>query len=638
MSFFGLALNNVRKNLKDYLLFILSQIVTTVIVYTFISLILNRNVQDAIENGLIFYVSLSIAGIILILFVVIFNGYMSALMNKKRKKEIGIYTLIGIKKFQMGNLLALETIILGAISLISGLLISAFFSKFIIDLFLKITQINLENSFSISWTGMILTSLLFLIVMVFNVISNYKIVYRHSLIALLKEEKKIQHLGKESGILGIVGLVLIVITYIQLLLPNSKINLFNYLGIKASTPLGSVFIATLLVLGTYLVIKMFLPFIIRKLSENKEIYYNNNNMIALSNLRFNLKSQINLMSLVSLLITGTLLAVAFSSTLYLSINKNSVNLIPASYQLTNSTQELDTKIIEAIPKGNLYFSKTVRTFWQDDSEYLSIGEYEQLLEKEGQPSSDIKLGEGETYAIISNEQTSKKELTQDFEQSSSRKQLGLNQIKEFSTLKPFNPKKNLFIVRDDVVKKLTNFNVNKYTMIDLKANTDSVSLAKQLISLANEDKNGSLVSIHLTSSTLVRYEAATSGGLFLFVSFFVSFVFVFATGSILYFKQSNEAYSQINQFNLMNKLGMDEAKIKIIISKQLRIIFFIPLFIGILHCVLMILANYLSSGTNIRHYWPLIIVILAYILIFYFYFVVTVNRYKKIAIIKPLER
>lgn len=115
---------------------------------------------------------------------------MSALMNKKRKKEIGIYTLIGMKKFQMGNLLALETIILGAISLISGLLISAFFSKFIIDLFLKITQINLENSFSISWTGMILTSLLFLIVMVFNVISNYKIVYRHSLIALLKEEKK----------------------------------------------------------------------------------------------------------------------------------------------------------------------------------------------------------------------------------------------------------------------------------------------------------------------------------------------------------------------------------------------------------------------------------------------------------------
>lgn len=141
-------------------------------------------------------------------------------------------------------------------------------------------------------------------------------------------KKKIQHLGKESGILGIVGLVLIVITYIQLLLPNSKINLFNYLGIKASTPLGSVLIATLLVLGTYLVIKMFLPFIIRKLSENKEIYYNNNNMIALSNLRFNLKSQINLMSLVSLLITGTLLAVAFSSTLYLSINKNSVNLIP----------------------------------------------------------------------------------------------------------------------------------------------------------------------------------------------------------------------------------------------------------------------------------------------------------------------
>lgn len=638
MSFFGLALNNVRKNLKDYLLFILSQIVTTVIVYTFISLILNRNVQDAIENGLIFYVSLSIAGIILILFVVIFNGYMSALMNKKRKKEIGIYTLIGIKKFQMGNLLALETIILGAISLISGLLISAFFSKFIIDLFLKITQINLENSFSISWTGMILTSLLFLIVMVFNVISNYKIVYRHSLIALLKEEKKIQHLGKESGILGIVGLVLIVITYIQLLLPNSKINLFNYLGIKASTPLGSVLIATLLVLGTYLVIKMFLPFIIRKLSENKEIYYNNNNMIALSNLRFNLKSQINLMSLVTLLITGTLLAVAFSSTLYLSINKNSVNLIPVSYQLTNSTQELDTKIIEAIPKENLSFSKTVRTFWQDDSEYLSIREYEQLLEKEGQPSSKIKLDEGEVYAIISNEQTSKKELTQDFEKSASRKQLGLNQIKEFSTLKPLNPKKNLLIVRDDVVKKLTNFNVNKYTMIDLKANTDSVSLAKQLNSLANKDKNGNLVSIHLTSSTLVRYEAATSGGLFLFVSFFVSFVFVFATGSILYFKQSNEAYSQINQFNLMNKLGMDEAKIKIIISKQLRIIFFIPLFVGTLHCVLMILANYLSSGTNIRHYWPLIIVIIAYILIFYFYFVVTLNRYKNIVINRPIER
>lgn len=88
----------------------------------------------------------------------------------------------------------------------------------------------------------------------------------------------------------------------------------------------------------------------------------------------------------------------------------------------------------------------------------------------------------------------------------------------------------------------------------------------------------------------------------------------------------------------MNKLGMDEAKIKIIISKQLRIIFFIPLFVGISHCVLMILANYLSSGTNIRHYWPLIIVIIAYILIFYFYFVVTLNRYKNIVINRPIER
>ncbi|PLS37116.1 hypothetical protein CYV26_00335 [Carnobacterium maltaromaticum] len=638
MSFFELALNNVRKNIKDYLLFLFSQIFTTVIVYTFISLILNQSVQKAIEDGLIFYVSLAISGVILFLFVIIFNGYMSALMNKKRKKEIGIYTLIGMKKNQIGNLLALETIILGVISLICGLLISAIFSKFIIDLFLKITRINLENSFSISWIGMSLTSLLFFILIVFNVISNYKIVYRHSLITLLKAEKKVQHLGKEGGFFGIVGVILIVIAYIQLLLPNSKINFFNYFGIKASTSFGSFFIAALLILGTYLVIRMFLPFIIRKLSENKEIYYNNNNMVALSNLRFNLKSQINLISLVTLLITGTLLAVAFSSTLYLSINKNSVNLIPVSYQLTNSTQELDTKIIKAIPKENLSFNKIVRTFWQDDSEYLLIREYEQLLEKEGQPSSNIQLAEGEVYAIISNEQTSKKELIQDFEQSASRKQLGLNQIKKFSTIKPFNPKKNLFIVRDDVIKKLANFNVNKYNMIDMKADTDSINLAKQLNSLANEDNNGNVVTIHLTSSTLVNYEAATSGGLFLFVSFFVSFVFVFATGSILYFKQSNEAYSQINQFNLMNKLGMNEFEIKRVISKQLKIIFFIPLFVGTLHCVLMISANYLSSGTNIHHYWPLIIVIVAYILIFYFYFVVTLNRYQKIAISKPIER
>lgn len=117
VTLFSLAKKNIKGNLNNYLLYIFSMVISVVICYTFNSLLYTPEIKNAVNN---MEGTMSQTSFVLIGFVAVFIGYSNAFFTKKRKKEVGLYSLLGVRKKTIARMLFFENVIIGAITLIWG--------------------------------------------------------------------------------------------------------------------------------------------------------------------------------------------------------------------------------------------------------------------------------------------------------------------------------------------------------------------------------------------------------------------------------------------------------------------------------------------------------------------------------------
>ena len=182
-----IAFKNVKKSFKDYTIYFFTLMLAVCIFYTFNSVESQKAMSELTSSGecyvdilskVISYVSVFIAFILGSLIL-----YANNFLVKKRNKELGIYMTLGMSKNKISKILILETIIVGILSLISGLILGLIFSQGLSILVVKLFGLKMSTySFVISGKAMIKTVLyfgiMFLLVMIFNsfVISKYKII------------------------------------------------------------------------------------------------------------------------------------------------------------------------------------------------------------------------------------------------------------------------------------------------------------------------------------------------------------------------------------------------------------------------------------------------------------------------------
>ncbi|MFD5174033.1 ABC transporter permease, partial [Bacillus mycoides] len=212
-----IAVSNVKKSFKDYAIYFLTLTLAVCIFYSFNSIESQKALTELKYTGSSYIKTLTSALAGVSVFVSIILGslilYASNFLIKKRKKELGIYMTLGMGKRRISSILVTETIIVGAISLISGLILGIAVSQALSSLTLKLFDLSMnEYKFAVS-TGAIGKTILyfgimFLLVIIFNVfvISKYKI------IDLITASKKNEEVKFKNPIIHLMIFILCVIS------------------------------------------------------------------------------------------------------------------------------------------------------------------------------------------------------------------------------------------------------------------------------------------------------------------------------------------------------------------------------------------------------------------------------------------
>lgn len=148
MTLSSIALRNIQRNFKDYFVYFASMIFSIVIYFTFKALQYNSQMEKGAEASKKISGAFQVSSVMLIIFVAVFIIYSNGFFTRKRKKEVGLYSLLGIRKRQIGKMLFYENMLMGLMSLIIGIAIGSVLSKLFLELLVSMMGLNLNVHFS----------------------------------------------------------------------------------------------------------------------------------------------------------------------------------------------------------------------------------------------------------------------------------------------------------------------------------------------------------------------------------------------------------------------------------------------------------------------------------------------------------
>ncbi|MWV44174.1 FtsX-like permease family protein [Paenibacillus sp. HJL G12] len=638
MTLFSIAGKNIRKNFTNYFLYFASMIFSIVIYFTFVSLKYDNSIQSASDSSPKISSAFSGAAVVLIIFVAIFIWYSNSFFTRKRKKEVGLYSLLGVRKKQIGRMLFYENFLMGVLALIVGIALGSVLSRFFVMILMKAMGYDAITNFSISLAAIVNTFIVFMIITLITSFQGYRLIYRFKLIELFHADQLREKEPKASWLIALLSLVLVGIGYWLALqnLANSKA--WATLGLMV-TPL--VILVTV-ILGTYLLFNTLTVTMLKLSRRNKKRYWKGLNIIGTSQLLYRIKGNARTLTIIAVLSATTLTAVGTAYSLYYS-NRSSVSLVnPNSLMFisTNSkiTSQADT-IIQHSKEHDVLYHTTLELL-EMDADTSGLDQISQsdeqtftLLSNRDFNRLAKQQGRGEALSLHADEAAALdpiyiKGMSPEYVGSSitlsgngDQEKITFKDLKKYSVLNQGTVYSTI-VVSDDLFAKLE----SKAKTMTLEAygithQDKAQSLTKELEGILPE-KAG-------FSSFYRDYASGMeSSGLLIFMGGFLGLVFLAATGSIIYFKQLTEANSDKARYLILYKIGVKKREIRKTVAKQVMFIFALPLIAGIAHCAVALSA--LSRLMQTSLVIPVVICMGIYTCIYLIYYFVTVNAYYKI--------
>ncbi|MCY9510089.1 ABC transporter permease, partial [Paenibacillus larvae] len=209
MTLFNLALRNMKRNFKNYSIYFFSMIFSIVIYYAFVAIQFNSQIQQAAETSKKISGALIFSSILLILFSALFIIYSNGFFTRKRKKEVGLYSLLGVRKKQIAKMLAYENLFMGLIALVVGIGIGALLSSGFTKLLLVLMDSEMIVHFEIPTAAVFNTALVFFVIILYTSFQGYRLIYRFKLIDLFKADSQGEKVPKGSLVIALLSVIMI---------------------------------------------------------------------------------------------------------------------------------------------------------------------------------------------------------------------------------------------------------------------------------------------------------------------------------------------------------------------------------------------------------------------------------------------
>lgn len=620
------ALNNLVKNKRFILPYIFSAIFTIASFYILTSLSLGSNLDKLPQGISATKQVLSLGVIVIAIFSAIFLFYTYSFLIKRRVREFGLYSVLGMTKKQIARILILETIFIAVITLVFGLAFGLLFDKLMLLVLLKLFTAGVSFGFVITPIAVFLTILLFggifFLLLIYTVIK----ISRLKIVALLKEENNGEREPKARFILAILGLGLTGYGY--------------YLAQTIQNPIKAItmfFIAVLAVIfGTYLIFMAVSITVLKLMKNNKTFYYKPKNFISVSGLLYRMKRNAVGLANICILSTMVLVTMGTTSALYAGSEEAYNTRFPRDI-IVNGYRSTEGKLTE--------IEKNVKKATQDAGveakdlvsynmlnvvgrlngteisyETGNVGSLDKLrtvvvieLKDYNKVSKEQKtLNNGETLLFIdkkgkyeANEITVQgvnlkiKEKLTDFPGALGTAAANIMDtyyvvVKDKGTVKEIETalKKKLSISDDEGgIFNYVGFNIS-----------DKTKEAKVIENFKQLEKEGN-INIEGKAENETNFKGFYAS--FLFIGVFISMIFVVSQVVIMYYKQISEGYEDKGKFGIMRKVGLTDRQIKQSIRSQVLMIFFAPLAIATLHTVVAypfiekILKLFLATDNNV---------------------------------------
>jgi putative ABC transport system permease protein len=343
VNLFKLAFNNVKKKFESYLIYLISAIFAVTVFSIFCSMYFNPQFSQYRFGTGKMAALFKISAVAVIVFSSIFVLYANKFFVKTRKKEIAIYSLLGMRKGEIGAMLFYENIFIGIIAILGGIFFGMLFSRFFcMIMFYMMKQVPKVNS-GMPVEAVVVTILAFLMIFILNSVNAYSIIYRYKLIELLSASKEGEKIPKYSVVAGILSVILIVMGYIF----GLSID-FNQGGFK-SLP-SSLLVVILVITGTVVFFINFIPMVVVKLKKNLAFYYKSSNFISLSQIVYRIKANSMMFSIIAILSAITVTMISATFVLYKEFEVLASEYTPFTYLSKDVTEQQYKEVVDTIDK------------------------------------------------------------------------------------------------------------------------------------------------------------------------------------------------------------------------------------------------------------------------------------------------
>lgn len=575
--------------------------------YMVSSLSMNPNMMNMI-GGDVMQQILSLGIYVITVFAVIFLFYTNSFLIKRRKREFGLFNILGMEKKHLSIVIALESMIVFLVSMVLGIGIGILLDKAFYLLIAKMLNASIALGFYISYQSIVNSIILFLIIFVLMYLFSLIQINLSNPIELLHGDQHGEKEPKTKWLLALIGLICLGTGYYMSVSIQDPVTAFAFFMVAV----------ILVVIGTYMLFTAGSIVILKLLRKNKRYYYKTNHFISVSNMIYRMKQ--NAVGLGNICILSTMVLVMLSTTISLwvgmndiietrfprdiTVSINSVDSNQALYTIDDMNNAIEqagiqtedelvyrTLSVSAFNQGNTYTFGNENMSLQDISNvvvlyFITLDDYNRT---EG---TNVSLAPDEVLVFPSGKQFDHKTI--DIASNTFKVKGILDSIKADSNYSA-NLQNSMFVVVDsmdtmfmidDLQKQVYgdnasyihtsyDFNLSKSEGMSVKEATDAL--------IANYPGDTTYMMVDTQEGNYEDLLSLYAG--FLFIGIFLSFLFIMATVLIMYYKQITEGYEDKKRFEIMQKVGLNKREVKKTINSQVLTVFFLPLVVAAIHIV-----------------------------------------------------
>lgn len=600
--FMKMSLTNINLNRRTYIPFILTSIFTAAMFYIIVSLAGNPDLEQ--NTGGATLKSLLGMGIwVTGLFAFIFLFYTYSFLFKRRKREIGIYNILGLEKKHISKVLAGEILTVFFLSMVLGLLIGILMDKLMFMLVAKLIGAKSVMTFYISGEAVIKTVMLLVVIFILIFFNSVRQVHFNNPIELLNGSNTGEREPKAKWLLALLGAVCVGTGYyISLTTENIVSALTMFL-----------FAVILVIIGTYMLFVAGSIAILKLLKKNKKYYYKPSHFISVSGMIYRMKQ--NGVGLANICIISTMVLVMLASTCTLWAGvKDTVNsFYPNDMHVeTQLSKERSAEIFDSFERilsrndisgknqiryRNLtvaaeqqgkgfytYGDNKVNDSNMRDLYFITSDDYNKIM------GSDIDLTDENQVAISAPEKGYRGNSFAINEKSFEVVKIDARQLKTVPSKGSVYPTQFVIVKNENVLDDIKNA-IQIHGESSLKDKWNYVaeggidkSQGERVISdLKNSlsEEEWYMVNCDVKSVSEELLIGMYAG--IMFVGIFLSIMFLMAMILIIYYKQISEGYDDRNRYRIMQNVGLDKREIRRSIRSQVMTVFFLPLIVACAH-------------------------------------------------------